>query len=313
MPGGLGLTTWLTQTHAGISPQASLLGGPNGIPHAFSALFPEGADIAISQESSDYRPEMEWLCQQLGSHFAVRSAETAALGRKPIYRFFELFDHANLPNFSGLLKKLEQHGQHIDAPLKPWLEEKLWLALLWNPSLRPYWRRSLRDSHFQRLLKLVPQSWVLDPTPLPPHAVIPGLEVQDWRELAHFSQKQRRLVAKLSGFSENAWGSKSVTVGHDVSRDTWSSTLENHLANFSQSPAILQRFIPTGIIQHPYFDPKSGGIRVMDGRVRLCPYYFRLPESKIPKLAGVLATIVPADKKIIHGMEDAILVPCQTV
>jgi hypothetical protein len=28
-------------------------------------------------------------------------------------------------------------------------------------------------------------------------------------------------------------------------------------------------------------------------------------------LGGVLATIVPEDKKIIHGMKDAILVPCR--
>jgi hypothetical protein len=26
--------------------------------------------------------------------------------------------------------------------------------------------------------------------------------------------------------------------------------------------------------------------------------------------SGVLATIVPADKKILHGMSDAMLVPC---
>ena len=29
-----------------------------------------------------------------------------------------------------------------------------------------------------------------------------------------------------------------------------------------------------------------------------------------PALGGVLATICPADKKIIHGMKDAILAPC---
>ena len=28
------------------------------------------------------------------------------------------------------------------------------------------------------------------------------------------------------------------------------------------------------------------------------------------RLGGVLATIVPADKKIVHGMTDAVLVPC---
>ena len=50
----------------------------------------------------------------------------------------------------------------------------------------------------------------------------------------------------------------------------------------------------------------------MPGRVRLCPYYFVSGEgdSARPKLGGVLATICPADKKIIHGMTDAVLVPC---
>jgi hypothetical protein len=48
-------------------------------------------------------------------------------------------------------------------------------------------------------------------------------------------------------------------------------------------------------------------------RARLCPYYFVAgdnPAKPQVKLAGVLATLVPADKKIIHGMRDGILVPC---
>ena len=45
----------------------------------------------------------------------------------------------------------------------------------------------------------------------------------------------------------------------------------------------------------------------MKGRVRLCPYYF-IEEDRV-KLRGALATIVPADKKLFHGMSDAILVP----
>ena len=31
---------------------------------------------------------------------------------------------------------------------------------------------------------------------------------------------------------------------------------------------------------------------------------------QLAELGGVLATICPADKKIIHGMKDAILAPC---
>ena len=48
----------------------------------------------------------------------------------------------------------------------------------------------------------------------------------------------------------------------------------------------------------------------MTGRARLCPYYFAQGENEV-KLSGVLATICPADKKIIHGMRDAILAPCR--
>ena len=46
---------------------------------------------------------------------------------------------------------------------------------------------------------------------------------------------------------------------------------------------------------------------MMRGRVRLCPYYFVTGGDT--KLGGILATIVPADKKLIHGMRDSILVP----
>ena len=53
-----------------------------------------------------------------------------------------------------------------------------------------------------------------------------------------------------------------------------------------------------------YFDFDKGELIRMEGRVRLCPFYFG------SKLAAVLATICPADKKIIHGMTDAIFAPC---
>jgi hypothetical protein len=46
----------------------------------------------------------------------------------------------------------------------------------------------------------------------------------------------------------------------------------------------------------------------MDGRVRLCPYYFVVGDDA--KLSGVLATIVPSDKRLIHGMSTAVMAPC---
>ena len=44
--------------------------------------------------------------------------------------------------------------------------------------------------------------------------------------------------------------------------------------------------------------------------MRLCPYYFVDSKAHRAQLHGVLATLCPADKKIIHGMKDAALLPC---
>jgi hypothetical protein len=62
-------------------------------------------------------------------------------------------------------------------------------------------------------------------------------------------------------------------------------------------------------VRVPYFDRKSDDIATMDGRVRLCPYYFVTGEADV-KLGGILATIAPADKRLIHGMADAVMSPC---
>jgi hypothetical protein len=49
----------------------------------------------------------------------------------------------------------------------------------------------------------------------------------------------------------------------------------------------------------------------VDGRLRLCPYYFVVAGQT--RLSGALATFCPPDKKIIHGMQDAALLPCRVV
>jgi len=84
------------------------------------------------------------------------------------------------------------------------------------------------------------------------------------------------------------------------------------LKSFEASPSVLQRFEKSKIVEAGWFDFAKSEIVPMKGRVRLCPYYFVTGEgdSARPQLGGVLATIVPADKKIVHGMTDAILAPC---
>ena len=69
----------------------------------------------------------------------------------------------------------------------------------------------------------------------------------------------------------------------------------------------MQQFHKGRLFDHPYWNAETDESETMRGRVRLCPYYFIETEKAV--LRGALATIVPADKKLIHGMSDAVLVP----
>ena len=127
--------------------------------------------------------------------------------------------------------------------------------------------------------------------------------------MAEFSQKERELILKISGFSEKAWGSRGVTMAQDVPLSEWKAAVQEAVEHFTQGPYVLQEFHKGRLIEHPYFDRETGKLAVMKGRVRLCPYYF-LKDGKTT-LGGALATICPPDKKLLHGMKDAIIVPCR--
>jgi len=324
VPGGIGLTGWLNQTYAALG--SEVIGGSDGMLDGFRSLLPEGGDIVISEESSTYRPEMNWVAGQLNlrpstptlqhsttpsssdSPWRVVDAETyePKPGRN-VYRFFELFDLPNLPRVSELMNAARDGSVSVTPPFKPYLEEKMWFALFWMRPLREFWRRELSENHFLKLQEVIPYTWPLDPTPLPQHAVIPRLEINDWREAGRLSQKERDLLIKVSGFSPLGWGSRGVIVGSDVPQLEWERALEEALAAFQTSPRIMQRFHKARLLDHRYWDTATGEIKTMRGRVRLCPYFF-VENAKVT-LRGALATIVPADKKLLHGMRDAILAP----
>jgi hypothetical protein len=310
VPGGIGLTGWLNQTYRDLG--FDVLGGGDGMINGFRSILPSGV-IAVSKESETYRPEMEWLCEQLTARFGPRWSVTEAetwdfRSPEPLYRFFEMFDLPNLPSRGSLMEAAESGGLRMTPPVKPYLEEKLWFGLFWSRPLQRFWQRELRSSHWRKLKSMIPQTWVIDPAPVPHHAVIPSLEIQDWRELKKFSQKQRAYVLKVSGFSDLAWGSRGVSVGQDLPQREWADSIEQALSSFSSGPFILQKFFKGRLVKQPYYNPATQSIETLVGRVRLCPYYFVLSDNEV-QLGGALATIVPADKKIVHGMRDAIMVP----
>lgn len=311
VPGGIGLTSWLNQTYSHFD--SSIIGGSDGMLDGFHSGLPHCGDIVISQEASTYRPEMEWLAARLKErHCDCEWRVAAAENYEPqpnrdIYRFFELFDLPNIPNIDKTLRANAEGQVSITPPIKPYLEEKMWFALFWLKPLQEFWRREMGDKYFLKLQEVIPYSWLLDPTPLPQHAVIPRLEIHDWHEAAKFSQKERDLLLKVSGFSPLGWGSRGVSLGSDLAHSDWEKRIDHALATFASSPTIMQKFHKGRLVDHRYWDPESTELKTMKGRVRLCPYYF--VESDRVKLRGALATIVPADKKFLHGMRDAIMVP----
>jgi hypothetical protein len=334
VPGGIGLTGWLNQTYAQLpmseggvpqrlgqdggsqsSPLRNLIGGAEGMLRGFESIFGDAkhVHIIVSEEAATYRPEMAWLCAQLGSRFTVHDSRSNDFAEgDAVYRFFELFDLANVPNWKKILELAADKKIRLTPPPKPVFEEKMLFALLWNRNLQDFWRQELGEGYFNRLKKLVPYTWIVDPSPIPPQAAIPELNLTDWQQLKTRSQKERELILKVSGFSDQAWGARGVFLGSDLSQADWAKAVDDALQHFDQSPRVLQRYHKPALVEARWFDFAKNELTPMKGRVRLCPYYFVSGDGDAarPQLGGVLATINPADKKIIHGMSDAILAPC---
>ena len=233
-----------------------------------------------------------------------------------IYRFFELFDLKNIPKMELLLYAAKKNSVKVTPPLKSYLEEKMMMALFQHPMLADFWSQQLGKDTISFLEQTFPQTWILDPAVLPPYATIPGLKVRgrafsNWCQLGHLGQKDRQMVIKPSGFSELAWGSRGVAIGHDVSEEDWKATIETALDNFESTPHILQIFHNGATFPVQHYDFESGGMNRFRGRVRLQPYYFVVDGE--PVLSGVQATVCPPDKKLLHGMVDAVVLPCGPV
>ncbi|HLX25534.1 MAG TPA: hypothetical protein VKR05_00970 [Candidatus Cybelea sp.] len=335
IPGGMGFVGAMTEAYCGLGMES--FGGEDGIAAGFAAMLRHvtradrpAVAIVVSDESADYRNEMAWLAdvlrrRNLADAWVRRPEEIVFTedglfirhedGREArldaIYRNFELFDLFNVPKQELMLYAARHNRVKITPPPKAPLEEKLAFALLHHHALAPLWRQELGDERFARLQRLFPKTWVIDPRPLPPQGTIAGLEaggvpVSDFRQLIALPKSERPYVVKPSGFSQLAWGSRGVKVGEDLTRDEWSEAIETALASFERTPWILQRFHKGKLVRQRYLDRDRDEIREYEGRVRLCPYYFVTGEESV-SLGGVLATIAPADKRLIHGMSDAVM------
>lgn len=341
VPGGIGLTAFLNRLYSEFHGE-DLVGNSDAMVDAFyDALCSRAPGISspyiailVSDEAATYRPEMEWLAKELRQRgrrvHVFHPDEVMPLGETicvgidgnpqevdVVYRFWELFDLANVSIAEFLLTASESTTFGLTPPMRPFQEEKLNLALFHHHILEDYWKESLSKRAYRVLKRVIPQSWVMDPVQLPPNAVldapsIGGKPICDWSQLADASKKERNLIIKISGFHESAWGARSVTLGSDSSKSDWESAIQQAITMADTSLHILQTYEKPMRLRHPVYRD-DGSLYSMEGRMRLCPYYFVNEKAQKAELQGILATLCPADKKIIHGMKDAALMPCRRV
>ena len=297
--------------------------------------------LVVSDEASTYRPEMLWLAHQLQLQgkrvFCLKPEDLFPLENalffdsegNPekidiIYRFFELFDLENIVTQRYIFEAWAAGEVAITPPMRHFQEEKLALALFHHHLLVDFWAEALSGPARKLLQNLIPASWVLDPTPLPPGAVLDGPRVGGrplgrWEDLSGASQKERDLIIKISGYHATAWGARSVVLGSDCARQAWERGISAALALAPSNLHIMQTYRKPRRLEHPVFapclgeEPRPAPLAAVpkSGRLRLCPYYF-LVDGR-PRLSGALATFCPPDKKIIHGMQDAALLPSRVL
>ncbi len=335
IPGGMGFTAQVSERYAELG--YSLIGGAHGLAdELYSAIAatvqmdrPTVA-LLVSDESESYREEMTWLSQRLldlglpmycrhprDVHFDQEGLYLCHDGGTEridvVYRFFELFDFKNIPKAEPIIYFAKKNQVRITPPLKAYLEEKLWLGLFHHPLLQEFWTKELDSEHLSLLQEVIPRTWIMDPRPLPPHAVIPGLHpggraMGNWEPLKHLTKKQREYVLKPSGFSHLAYESRGVSVGHDLPEDEWTARIQQALDSFHDVPYVLQEFHKARRTTMSYYDFGEDAMASMNGRTLLRPYYY--VHAGTPRLAGMQAVVCPPDKKVLHGMADAILAPC---
>ncbi|MDP3488117.1 MAG: hypothetical protein Q8S19_09330 [Bacillota bacterium] len=324
IPGGVGLLSGMEFLYRSLG--SNVPDSADAFAQAVKALHKNGLfAIVVSNESAGYRDEMCYLASELSKRgvkahclrpeqidFRADGLFSGGQRITTLYRFFELFDIDNVSNGWDMIEAATQGLVKMTPPPKAYLEEKLWFALIHHPTLRQYWEQSMGVKDFSRLRSLIPLTHVLDPRPVPPHAIIAdlyvnGQVVNSYLELTTLPRSDRSYVLKPSGFSPTAWGSRGVVLGRELTTKAWGQQLERALASFDEQPFVLQQYYPSSTELQEFYDFASGKLQEFTGKSRYCPYFFNTAKTVIP--GGILVTTCQLDKPLIHGMTDAVMAP----
>ena len=123
------------------------------------------------------------------------------------------------------------------------LDSIAWQALLRLRPLQEFWRLELRENHRVRLTELLAETWIIDPTPIPPHAVIPGLGIQDWKEAPQNLPDGRGAALH----TRDETGEPKLIWGPDTESTKWVQELERALELHKQNQVCFLQ----GLLENP--------------------------------------------------------------
>jgi hypothetical protein len=185
------------------------------------ATLPRATQAVLARLGHEWRLFLT-SARTIGKELSKDPAGTAVQGRE---------DPATLE--AGMLMfAVDEVGENLRVLLdEPGRELGLYLCWLRLPALQERWERLLRRNHLESLKKVLPDAWILDPTPVPPGAVIRGLEISEWSEL-----KRQQVVKKFTLLNDK---NKQFIMDNTQISEDWFAAVHDALATFSECPSLL--------------------------------------------------------------------------
>jgi hypothetical protein len=186
-------------------------------------------------------------------------------------RFIDLFEIAEVCH-AGMRPLLEAYldGQAIDMnTCKQFLDEKLWMALFWDPRLADPWRRLMSEEHHAVLERILPfTTFVTSEAQIR----LPDGERVPLDRLHEVPNDRRRFVTKESGTSETAAGAQSFV----VLRESSAAQVNEHLQTLIHigPPSIVQELVESARVDFYAIDPDTRErLHRRDARVKMSAFY----------------------------------------
>ena len=173
-------------------------------------------------------------------------ASLVGLGPRGLALLRTVVDRETALPLASLWQKLDPEAPaelHAALDLPPDADATRWRVLLRLRMLRTFWESQLRRDTLDALLEWLPDAWALDPTPLPPGAVIPRLEIAAWPELP--SHRPPGMAFCIRALDSSSGG---AILGPGESEAAFRHALQEALA--STSPALALQSLPGDAAEH---------------------------------------------------------------